>query len=59
MKDNNEGQRPASFSRTLSKKTLLAKIRNTVGKDIVIPDASKKTPRKFIVKRSNERVPVN
>jgi hypothetical protein len=55
-------KRHCSFSRTLSKTTLLAKIRDAIGnnkelKNLICIDGgqNRKTPRRFIVKRSQER----
>jgi hypothetical protein len=69
-KDSGAAGGAPTFSRTLSKTTLLQKIRNAIGKqDTSLNDASliaqiepqgkkkspKKQPRRFIVKRSQER----
>lgn len=61
-KKNNLKLRNGSFSRTFSKSNLLAKIRNAMGQrgnqlttNVNLDGMEKKTPRRFIVKRSQER----
>jgi hypothetical protein len=62
-KINKHSRRNGSFSKTLSKTSLLAKIRTAMGKQILVQQnrilqqegGQKKTPRRFIVKRSQER----
>ncbi|CDW80340.1 UNKNOWN [Stylonychia lemnae] len=60
VKTTGNHKRKGSFSKTLSKTTLLNKIRQAInknndGKDNTTDKNQKKTPRRFIVKRSQER----